>query len=156
MTRYLIVLGALVSAGLVACSAPGPTRCDELMTADEVRALGRSDTLTKVEDNRGSSICLWEGPAEKGGSFILTLQTADWFDFEQASGPQDSFDRKRKAYDDVIGTDPVPDLGLEARLTRHNPAPTLMVRRRSDVVYLMCTDCSRDQAIAIGRVAAAP
>jgi hypothetical protein len=129
--------------------------CVELTTVEEIRSLGRKDVLVKVDNElAGSSICVWEGPP--GASFIVSRQTAEWFKYEQASGPKASFDRKRQGYDSVVGTDPVTGLGIEARITRHERVPTVLVRRATDVVYVMCTDCSRDQTIALAKLAAAP
>jgi hypothetical protein len=151
----LLLVGLVGLGGALACSAAEAARCDELISPSELQSVKRNDTLSRVDDSRGSSICMWEGPGGDGG-FILTLQTADWFKFEEASGPKDSFDRKRKGYDAVAGTEPIPGVGLEARITKHEHAPTVMVRRNADIFYLMCTDCSRDQSIALAKLAASP
>ena len=131
--------------------------CAELMTSERIRSLGRQDVLTQVSaDSPGSSICGWEDPKRAGSGFIVTRQTAEWFKYEDTSGPKESFDVRRKAYDTVVGTDSVPGIGLEARITRHKQLPTVLIRRAADVLLVMCTDCTRDQTIAIAKLAAAP
>lgn len=152
----LSVAAATVLNVTLACGAAEAARCDALITPEELKSLGRDNTLIKADESRGSSICMWEGAAENSGGFILTLQTAEWFKFEQASGARESFDRRRQGYDAAVGTEAIPNLGLEARITRHERAPTVMIRRSDDNVYLMCTDCSRDQSIALAKLAAAP
>ena len=156
--RWALVAVA-VSTGSFACSGVGraePT-CVELITVEEVLSLGRKDVLVKVDNERtGSSICVWEGPQKSGAGFLVTRQTAAWFKYENASGPKASFDRKRQAYDSVVGTDPLPGLGIEARITRHERVPTVFARRAADVVYLMCGDCSRDQTITLAKLAVTP
>ena len=129
--------------------------CAQLVTADALASIGRSDVLTQVsQDHAGSSVCGWQASATSG--FVVTRQTSEWFKYENTGGPKASFDLKRKSYDDVVGTDAVDGLGLEARITKHPQMPTVMVRRTNDVIYVMCTDCSREQTIAIAKLAARP
>ena len=126
--------------------------CVGLVTVEEVRSLGRKEVLTRVShDQPGMSLCGW-GP--EGGSFVITLQTAEWFKFESSAGPRESFDLRRHGYDATVGTDPVSGIGLEARITRHERLPVLLVRREKDVISVMC-DCSREQTIAIAKLAVA-
>jgi hypothetical protein len=130
--------------------------CAQLITSEEIRSLGRQDVLVQVSaDAPGSSICGWEDPKRAGSGFVVTRQTAEWFKYEDTSGPKESFDARRKAYDAVVGTDPVPGLGLEARITRHEQLPTVLVRRAADVLLVMCADCNRDRLIALAKLAAA-
>jgi hypothetical protein len=63
---------------------------------------------------------------------------------------------KREGYDAVVGTVPIAGLGLEACITKHEQLSTVLVRRAADVLYVSCSNCSRDQTIAIARLAAAP
>ena len=132
--------------------------CAGLMTDVEIRSLGRRDVLVVVSHDRpGSSICGWaDGPLDTPAGFTVTLQTAEWFASERVAGPKESFDLKRQGYDTVVGTEAVDGLGLEARVTKHQHLPTVMVRRATDVVYVSRNDCTRDRTIAIARVAAAP
>jgi hypothetical protein len=127
--------------------------CVALVTPEEVRSLGRKDVLTQVSDEHGSSICGWEGDRT---AFVVSRQGPEWFKYEQVSGPKESFDLKRHGYDSAIGTDPVNGLGLEARITRHPTGKVVLVRRAADVVYVLCAECTRDQTIALARLAAAP
>jgi hypothetical protein len=129
--------------------------CVELITADELKTVGRKDVLTQVHhEHEGSSVCGWQTSETSG--FIVTRQTAEWFKYEQTSGPKESFEARRQAYDAVVGTDPVPDVGLEARITRHKQLPTVLVRRAADVIMVMCPGCSPEQTIAIAKLAAKP
>jgi hypothetical protein len=131
--------------------------CAELITNEEIRSLRRRDVLAQVSgDSPGSSICGWEDPKGAGAGFIVARQTAAWFKYEDTSGPKESFDIRRKAYDSVVGTDPVPGIGLEARITRHKELPTVLIRRAADVLLVTCADCNRDQTIALAKLAAAP
>jgi hypothetical protein len=157
MRLLLLAVGVALASPQSASLTPAQLKapCVELITADELKTLGRKDVLTQVSQDRdGSSICGWQTSEASG--FIVTRQTAEWFKYEQVAGPKESFDLKRQAYDSVVGTDPVPGLGLEARMTRHEQVPTVLVRRARDVIYVMCTDCSREQTIALAKLAATP
>jgi len=157
--RWLLLAGSAVLVSSVQTPKLTPADlkapCVELITADELKTLGRKDVLTQVHhEHEGSSICGWQASETSG--FIVTRQTAEWFKYEQTSGSKESYEARRQAYDAVVGTDPVPDLGLEARITRHKQLPTVLVRRAADVIMVTCTDCSREQTIAIAKLAAKP
>jgi hypothetical protein len=132
--------------------------CVELITAEEIRSLKRRDVLVQAsEDLAGSSSCGWaEGAQDTMVGFIVIRQTAAWFKYEDLPGPKESFDLKRHGYDAVVGTEPIAGLGIEARVTKHERLPTVLVRRAADVLYVSCSNCSRDQTIAIARLAATP
>jgi hypothetical protein len=155
-------MAVVAAASAWAGQAPAPLTpaqlkapCVELITPAEVRELGRKDVLTRVShDTPGSSLCSWEAPPDQ--TFVIGRQTAEWFKYEQVSGPKESFDLNRHGYDATVGTDPVPNLGIEARVTRHKEMPTVMVRRAADVVYVWCAGCTREQAIAVARKAITP
>ncbi|HJR58627.1 MAG TPA: hypothetical protein VJ813_04495 [Vicinamibacterales bacterium] len=158
MKFFVLLYGLLAAGAMQSPQSPAPLSaaqlrapCVPLVTVEEVRSLGRKEILTQVShDHPGSSLCGWEGPG--GSTFVVTLQNAKWFEYAGSAGAKESFDERRKAYDEVVGTDPVTGLGLEARITRHERLPVVMVRRAADVVYVMC-DCSREQTIAIATLA---
>jgi hypothetical protein len=159
-----VLLRAIASPDSVAAQTPTLTAeqrrapCAALVTAEEIRALGRKDVLVQVtQDRAGSSICGWQtSPPNGEAGFIVTLQTAAWFAYEQVANAKESYDLKRHGYDSAVGTDPVPGLGLEARMTRHPQLAVVLVRRANDVIYVTCTDCSKAQSIALAKAAATP
>ena len=131
--------------------------CAGLMTDVEIRP--RPEGRARRGESRPARIviCGWaDGPLDTPAGFTVTLQTAEWFASERVAGPKESFDLKRQGYDTVVGNEAVDGLGLEARVTKHQHLPTVMVRRATDVVYVSRNDCTRDRTIAIARVAAAP
>jgi hypothetical protein len=132
--------------------------CVELITAEEIRSLKRRDVLVQViEDRAGASTCGWaDGPQDTMAGFVVIRHTAEWFKYQDLPGPKESFDVKREGYDAVVGTEPIAGLGLEACITKHEQLPTVLMRRAADVLFVSCSNCSRDQTIAIARLAATP
>ena len=127
--------------------------CASLLTAAELRSLGRNDVLTRVDDEHGSSTCGWQDGEHKG--VVVIRQGAEWFKYEQSSGAKASFGDRRKTYESK--SDRVAGVGLDAFITRDPVGKSLWVRRASDVLLVVCVDCTTaDQTIAIGRLAATP
>jgi hypothetical protein len=148
------VLAAAWSCGNSQASNRAP--CAALVTDAEIRALGRSDVLTRSEDRSGASVCEWlASPPDTAKGFVVSRETDKAFARDEVSAAA-SFDMTRKAYDSVVGTDPIPDLALEARMSRQENGPVLFFRTTTDVVTVTRGGCSRDELIAIGRAAATP
>ena len=127
--------------------------CASLLTAAELRSLGRNDVLTRVDDEHGSSTCGWQDGEHKG--VVVIRQGAEWFKYEHSSGAKASFDDRRKTY--ASQSDRVTSVGLDAFITRDPVGRSLWVRRAADVLLVVCVDCTTaDQTIAIGKLAATP
>ena len=129
--------------------------CVELLTTGELQSLGRKDVLTRASAERpGTSLCEWTDA--KGNPIVVGRQTAELFKRMSVSGPKEHFDEEKVALDKVVGTDPVRGVGLEALITRHDVLPRVLIRREADVLSVYCGGCSRDQLIAVAKLAAAP
>ena len=138
--------------------ALGRLPCVQFLSAREVAIAGRSEVLVNVLNPRsGISLCEWRATSDGEGGFELDVATRDEFTengFRDAAG---YFNFERRLLDPTGAVlEPLESPGIEAVLYSAGSVAIILIRRDSDVIRLSCSRCTRDEAIALAELAAAP
>jgi hypothetical protein len=128
--------------------------CVRALSVADVRSQQRQDVLVDVVRPRpGYSACQWRQTTADGTGFRLAVATHEEFADAGAADAAAFFAAERKLLE-PLELQPVPGLGDEA-IVGSPDRPIILVRTPAAVLTLNCDDCSRDQAIALARLATA-
>ena len=133
------------------------TPCVGLLTPDEVRSLKRPEVLVDVFDQRpGFSWCEWRSTTSKQTGFMFTVMSREQFAEHKTATAAGYLAAERTALAATFQPEPLAGVGDEAIAVMLVPTqPFIMVRRGEQVLTINCVGCSREQAVALARLAAA-
>ena len=128
--------------------------CVRALTSADLRSLKRTDVLVEIMHPRpGYSACEWRTTTAGENGFSVAVATREEFADARMANAAAYFAAERKTMESFGPSwTPLSGVGAEA-VVAIGSGPAIMARTASEVITIKCFDCSRDQIVAMTRVA---
>lgn len=131
--------------------------CVQLLTPGEVTSLARPEVLVDAREARpGLTYCEWRSTTSRQRGFVLTVVGREEVAARGGADAAALFAAERRALAASFQPTLVAGVGDEALVVMLIPTQPMVVARRGDqILTLNCVGCSREDAVALARLAAA-